>query len=291
MVRRRANPGDIEKLLLDTAAQDSKRVRIGFGKDPGQAEKTQAFHLVRALSGFTVAPAAESGDKLTRFGPFNSQCRAGNVKIRRGTWNEESWAGIVMSPGGFVMMIMMFIVGPLTAKVQPKYLIVIGAMVTALSMFLRALADAAQPWIAGGFPADHNRVLRRRSVRQDRPGLRPSQRGEKYRRLARHFSSLQCPGASRAVSSEPPHRPGDPAERSISGHASSGEKLFRRPGHRPGRRIGRPFTWIGKQVQAQVSFLAYMDAFWVLMLLTLAAVPLALTLRKVKLGIAAPAAH
>ena len=31
----------------------------------------------------------ESGDKLTRFGPFSSQCRAGNVKIRRGFWNEE----------------------------------------------------------------------------------------------------------------------------------------------------------------------------------------------------------
>ena len=30
-----------------------------------------------------------AGDKLTRFGPFSSQCRAGNVKIRRGAWNEE----------------------------------------------------------------------------------------------------------------------------------------------------------------------------------------------------------
>ena len=57
MVRRRANPGDVEKLLLDTAAQDGKRVRIGFGKDPGQAGKNQALHLVRALSGSTVAPA------------------------------------------------------------------------------------------------------------------------------------------------------------------------------------------------------------------------------------------
>lgn len=34
----------------------------------------------------------------------------------------------------------------------------------------------------------------------------------------------------------------------------------------------------------QASFLGYMDAFWVLMLISLAAVPLALTLRKVKLG-------
>jgi predicted phage terminase large subunit-like protein len=89
MVRERANPGDVERLLLDTATQDGERVRIGFGKDPGQAGKSQALHLVRAFSGFTVAPAAESGDKLTRFGPFSSQCRAGNVKILRGRWTED----------------------------------------------------------------------------------------------------------------------------------------------------------------------------------------------------------
>jgi predicted phage terminase large subunit-like protein len=89
MVRARSNPGDVERLLRNTAEQDGKRVRIGFGQDPGQAGKSQALHLVRALDGFTASPASESGDKLTRFGPFSSQCRAGNVKIRRGSWNEE----------------------------------------------------------------------------------------------------------------------------------------------------------------------------------------------------------
>jgi DHA2 family multidrug resistance protein len=43
-------------------------------------------------------------------------------------------------------------------------------------------------------------------------------------------------------------------------------------------------AWIGQQVQTQASYLGYVDAFWVLMLISLAAVPLALTLRKVKLG-------
>jgi predicted phage terminase large subunit-like protein len=89
MVRGRANPGDVERLVLNTATQYGNRVRIGFGRDPGQAGKSQAHHLVRALSGFTATPAPESGDKLTRFGPFGSQCRAGNVKILRGAWNEE----------------------------------------------------------------------------------------------------------------------------------------------------------------------------------------------------------
>jgi hypothetical protein len=36
-----------------------------------------------------VVSATESGDKLTRFGPFSAQCRAGNVKILRGPWNED----------------------------------------------------------------------------------------------------------------------------------------------------------------------------------------------------------
>jgi MFS transporter, DHA2 family, multidrug resistance protein len=49
--------------------------------------------------------------------------------------------------------------------------------------------------------------------------------------------------------------------------------------------------WIGQQVQMQASFLAYMDVFWLLMVISLVAVLLALTLRKVKLGAAAPAAH
>jgi predicted phage terminase large subunit-like protein len=89
VVRARANPGDVEKLLLNTATQDGKRVTIGFGQDPGQAGKSQAQHLVRGLSSFTVRPAIEGGDKLTRFGPFSSQCRAGNVTILRAPWNED----------------------------------------------------------------------------------------------------------------------------------------------------------------------------------------------------------
>jgi len=49
--------------------------------------------------------------------------------------------------------------------------------------------------------------------------------------------------------------------------------------------------WIGQQVQTQASLLAYMDAFWIMMLNSLAVVPLALALREVKLGDAAPVAH
>jgi len=50
-------------------------------------------------------------------------------------------------------------------------------------------------------------------------------------------------------------------------------------------------AWIGQQIQSQAALLAYVDVFWVLTVISLAAIPLALILRKVKLGGAAPMGH
>ena len=90
MVRARANPGDVERLL-----RQHRRAGRQAGRASGSARiRDRPARARRCIwcarsSGFTVTPAPESGDKLTRFGPFSSQCRAGNVKIRRGSWNEE----------------------------------------------------------------------------------------------------------------------------------------------------------------------------------------------------------
>jgi DHA2 family multidrug resistance protein len=46
-----------------------------------------------------------------------------------------TWAGLLLSPGGVVTMAMMFVVGRLAGKVQPKYLIVAGAVIIAISMY------------------------------------------------------------------------------------------------------------------------------------------------------------
>jgi MFS transporter, DHA2 family, multidrug resistance protein len=46
-----------------------------------------------------------------------------------------TWAGLLLSPGGLVTMVMMFVVGRMAAKVQPKYLIVAGAVIIAASMY------------------------------------------------------------------------------------------------------------------------------------------------------------
>jgi DHA2 family multidrug resistance protein len=51
------------------------------------------------------------------------------------------------------------------------------------------------------------------------------------------------------------------------------------------------FAWVAQQVRVQAGYLAYIDVFWTLMLLSAAAVPLALMLRKIKLGAAVPVGH
>ena len=89
-----------------------------------------------------------------------------------------TWAGLVLSPGGLVTMAMMFVVGRLSGKVQPKYLIAAGAAIVALSMydltnvygdldfwFFARVAHAAWPRAAADLHSDHHSVLRRHSAR------------------------------------------------------------------------------------------------------------------------------
>ena len=83
-----------------------------------------------------------------------------------------------------------------------------------------------------------------------------------------------------------------PSSRGIRTTLQQAMHYFLAQGSLPPEAQQQAIAWIGQQVQAQSSYLAYMDIFWVLTLLSLAAVPLAMSLRKVKLGGgAAPAAH
>src|SRR5271167_871111 len=46
-----------------------------------------------------------------------------------------TWAGLVLSPGGIVTALMMPATGRLAGKVQPRYLIGVGAAMCALAMY------------------------------------------------------------------------------------------------------------------------------------------------------------
>ena len=153
-----------------------------------------------------------------------------------------TWAGIVMSPGGFVMMIMMFVVGPLTAKVQPKYLIVVGAVITALSMYdMTNVYGDLDFWffarsrmlLSLGLPFVFLPII---TASYD--GVPPGQTDQASALLNAAKNSGGSIGISLA-SNVLAHREqfhqsrlidqSDPVKRPISGHAAPDDELFRRP--------------------------------------------------------------
>jgi predicted phage terminase large subunit-like protein len=99
-VRDRNTPHEVEKMIHNTASQDTPDVEISLPQDPGQAGKSQVATLIKMLAGFTVRASPETGDKATRFGPFSAQCEAGNVDVLRGAWNETWFSELEGFPEG-----------------------------------------------------------------------------------------------------------------------------------------------------------------------------------------------
>jgi MFS transporter, DHA2 family, multidrug resistance protein len=215
-----------------------------------------------------------------------------------------TWAGLVLSPGGVVTMVMMFVVGPLLAKVQPKYLLVVGAMITALSMydltnlygdvgfwfFARSrmllglglpllflpIITASYEGIPSGKTDQASALL---NAARNTGGSIGISLGNNvlWDRAQFHQSRL----VDQAIPSSVQYQ--DTLHQMTNYFVAQGSSLWEAK--------HQAIQWIGQQLQAQASYLGYMDVFWLLMLISLLAVPLALTLRKSKLGGAVPPGH
>ena len=215
-----------------------------------------------------------------------------------------TWAGLVLSPGGLVTMVMMFVVGRLSGRVQPKFLIIAGAIIIALSMYdlTNVYGDlgfwffARSRMLLGvGLPLIFLSIT---TASYD--GILP----EKTDQASALINAARNTGGSIGVSLASnvlAHREQFHQSRLVESVIPSNvpyqdtlhqlTTYFMAQGSSLLQAQQQAIQWIGQQVQTEASFLAYMDVFWVLMLISLAAVPLALALRKVKLGGAAPVAH
>lgn len=215
-----------------------------------------------------------------------------------------TWAGLVLSPGGVVTMAMMFVVGRLTGKVQPKYLIMIGAILIAISMYRMTnvygdlgfwFMAKSRMLLGVGLPLIFVPIL---AASYD--GIPPTKTDQASALINAARNTGGSIGIS-LVSNVLTHREQFHQNRLVEQVVPSGTQyqdtlqqitnFFTAHGSPLTQAHDQAIQWIGAQVQSQASFLAYMDAFWVLMLIALSAVPLALTLRKIKLGGAAPAGH
>ncbi|WP_166301955.1 DHA2 family efflux MFS transporter permease subunit [Bradyrhizobium sp. 2S1] len=215
-----------------------------------------------------------------------------------------TWAGLVLSPGGLVTMAMMFAVGRLAAKVQPKYLIVLGALVIAASMYSMTnvygdlgfwFMARSRMLIGVGLPLIFVPIM---AASYD--GIPPDKTDQASALINAARNTGGSIGVS-IVSNVLTHRQQFHQSRLVEQVTPSSPQyqdtlhqvtdFFVAQGNSLAQAHQQAIQWIGQQVQTQASFLSYMDAFWMLMLISLSAIPLALTLRKVKLGGPAPVGH
>ncbi len=215
-----------------------------------------------------------------------------------------TWAGLVLSPGGVVTAIMMPVAGRLSGKVQPRILIAIGATMCALAMFdMTRITGEVDFWffvssrmlLSVGLPFVFIPILTASfdGIPHDKTDMASA-----LINMARNTGgSIGISLANNVLAHrEQFHQsrlvelvnPSTPQYQDALKHVTD---YFAALGGSLAHAQQQAFTWIGQQVQTQAALLAYIDVFWALMLISAAAVPLALTLRKVKLGGPAPVTH
>ena len=201
-------------------------------------------------------------------------------------------------------MAMMFVVGALSSRVQPKYLIIAGALVTALSMFqLTSVYGDLDFWFFArsrmllglGLPLIFLPIMT--AAYDGIPPTRTDMASALVNMARNTGGSIGVSLASNVLAHREQFHQSRLAEHAIPSSLQYQDALqratqfFAAHGSSLAEAQKQAFAWIGQQVQAQAAYLAYVDVFWVLMALALLAVPLALRLRKVRLGAGAPMAH
>ncbi|MGO9741592.1 MAG: DHA2 family efflux MFS transporter permease subunit [Roseiarcus sp.] len=215
-----------------------------------------------------------------------------------------TWAGLALSPGGVVSVFAMFATGRLSQKVQPKYLIAAGAAIAALSMYVltSTYSDVdfwffarARMLIGVGLPLIFIPIT---AASYD--GL-PKNRTDMASAL---LNAARNTGGSIGVAigsnvlafREQFHQSRltelmVPSSVNYQDSLQQATRYFSSLGSSATAAREQAVEWIGQQIQQQASLLAYVDVFWTLTIIALAAIPLALMLRKVKLGGAVAMGH
>jgi phage uncharacterized protein (putative large terminase), C-terminal domain len=98
--RFQGSPAKVEASIKNIASADTDECPIIIEQDPGQAGKAEAGYHVRNLAGYDVKAETVTKNKIVRASPFSSQWEVGNVKIVRGSWNEDFFVELESFPEG-----------------------------------------------------------------------------------------------------------------------------------------------------------------------------------------------
>jgi DHA2 family multidrug resistance protein len=224
--------------------------------------------------------------------------------VQQGFGYTATWAGLVLSPGGLVTMAMMLVIGRLTGHVQPKYLIAAGAAMISVSMYhLTVLNPDLDFWyFAGsrmllgvGLPLVFIPII---TAAYDGLPSDKTDQASTLMNVARNTGgSIGISLASNVLAHREQFHQSRLAEAVTPSSVPYQHTLqqttqyFLDQGSSLNLAQHQAFAWIAQQVQAQATYLAYIDVFWTLMLMSAAAIPLALVLRNGKPSSPRPAVH
>lgn len=206
-------------------------------------------------------------------------------------------AGLALSPGGIATMMLMPVAGRLVTVVQPKYLIMFGAAVAALSMWHMTgltgdisygYAALARIYLAIGLPFLFLPVT---TASYDGVPPEKTNQASALINVARNIGGSMGVAMAQTLLAQRQqfhqNRLIEHAAPSDLGYQQTIDQMtryFQAQGANASDAASQAIAWVGKTLQQQVDFLAYIDVFWSLAIIAALLIPIAATLRSIDLG-------
>lgn len=206
-------------------------------------------------------------------------------------------AGLALSPGGIATMMLMPVAGRLVSVVQPKYLIMFGAAVAALSMWHMTgltgdisygYAALARIYLAIGLPFLFLPVT---TASYDGVPPEKTNQASALINVARNIGgSIGVAMAQTLLAQRQQFHQSRliehaaPSDLGYQQTIDAMTRYFQAQGSNASDAASQAVAWVGKTLQQQVDFLAYIDVFWSLAIIAALLIPIAATLRSIDLG-------
>lgn len=206
-------------------------------------------------------------------------------------------AGLALSPGGVATMMLMPVAGRLVSVVQPKYLIMFGAAVAALSMWHMTgltrdisygYAALARIYLAIGLPFLFLPVT---TASYDGVPPEKTNQASALINVARNIGGSMGVAVAQTLLAQRQQfhqsRLIEHAAPSDLGYQQTLDQMtryFQAQGANASDAASQAIAWVGRTLQQQVDFLAYIDVFWSLAIIAALLIPIAATLRSIDLG-------
>ncbi|MDH2353436.1 DHA2 family efflux MFS transporter permease subunit [Bradyrhizobium sp. SSUT18] len=206
-------------------------------------------------------------------------------------------AGLALSPGGIATLVLMPVVGRLVGSVQPKYLIMFGAVIVAFSMWhLTGLtgditygyAAMSRIFLALGLP-----FLFLPVTTASYDGVPPDKTNQASAliNVARNIGGSMGVALAQTILAQRQQfhqsrliEHAGPSDLGYQQTIETMTRFFQAQGSNASDAASQAVAWVGRTLQQQVDLLAYIDVFWTLAIVAVLMIPTAAVLRSIELG-------